>query len=52
MTISLHDLEGYSKPEIASIMDCPEATVRSNLHVARSKLKTVLKIRLNDSELK
>jgi RNA polymerase sigma-70 factor (ECF subfamily) len=41
-TIILHDIEGYSKEEIASIMECPQATVRSNLHIARSKVKKKL----------
>jgi len=38
MAISLH-IEGYSKAEIADIMSCPQATVRSNLHIARKKLR-------------
>ncbi|MBN2227518.1 MAG: sigma-70 family RNA polymerase sigma factor [candidate division Zixibacteria bacterium] len=37
--IVLHDVEGYTKTEVAAIMGCPQATVRSNLHIARSKLK-------------
>jgi RNA polymerase sigma-70 factor (ECF subfamily) len=41
-TIILHDVEGYSKEEIAAIMECPQATVRSNLHIARSKVKKKL----------
>jgi RNA polymerase sigma-70 factor (ECF subfamily) len=41
-TLILHDIEGLSKEEVARIMDCPEATVRSNLHIARSKLKKKL----------
>lgn len=41
-TIILHDVEGYSKEEISRIMDCPQATVRSNLHIARSKVKKKL----------
>jgi len=39
MAIILHDIEGYSKVEIADIMECPQATVRSNLHIARIKVK-------------
>lgn len=39
MTLVLHDVEGLSKEEVARIMGCPEATVRSNLHIARSKMK-------------
>ncbi|MCB2201737.1 RNA polymerase sigma factor [bacterium] len=46
ITAILHDVEGYSKAEIASILECPEATVRSNLHIARTKLKKILKKRL------
>lgn len=42
-TIILHDVDGYSKEEIAQMMDCPQATVRSNLHIARSKVKQKLK---------
>ena len=46
ITAILHDVEGYSKAEIAGILECPEATVRSNLHIARTKLKKILKKRL------
>ncbi len=49
-TALLHDVEGYSKFEIARILECPEATVRSNLHIARKKLKRILKKRLADKE--
>jgi DNA-directed RNA polymerase specialized sigma24 family protein len=42
----MHDVEGYSKAEIAKVFECPEATVRSNLHIARFKLKKILKQRL------
>lgn len=48
ITALLHDVEGYSKAEIAQILECPEATVRSNLHIARKKLKAILKKRLAD----
>ncbi|PKK84883.1 MAG: hypothetical protein CVT49_01640 [candidate division Zixibacteria bacterium HGW-Zixibacteria-1] len=43
MAIILHDIEGYSKLEIANALGCPQATVRSNLHIARTKLKKWLK---------
>jgi RNA polymerase sigma-70 factor (ECF subfamily) len=52
ITTILHDIEGYSNTEIAAIMECPEATVRSNLHIARKKLRKVLKKRLTDKEQK
>lgn len=52
ITAILHDVEGYTKPEIASILNCPEATVRSNLHIARNKLKKALHKRLNAKEQK
>jgi RNA polymerase sigma-70 factor (ECF subfamily) len=43
ITAVLHDIEGLSKTEISRILGCPEATVRSNLHIARTKLKKILK---------
>ncbi|MDH4156240.1 MAG: RNA polymerase sigma factor [candidate division Zixibacteria bacterium] len=49
-TAILHDIEGYSKSEIAQAFECPEATVRSNLHIARSKLKKILGQRLKVKE--
>lgn len=48
ITALLHDVEGYTKSEIATILECPEATVRSNLHIARQKLKKILKRRLSN----
>ena len=39
MTVILHDVEGFDKTEVAIAMGCPEATVRSNLHIARAKLR-------------
>ncbi len=52
ITAILHDIEGYSKEEISAIFDCPQATVRSNLHIARTKLKKILKQRLRTKEQK
>ncbi len=46
VTVILHDVEGFSKTEVAMAMGCPEATVRSNLHIARAKLKKWLAKRL------
>ena len=50
LTAILHDVEGYTKAEIAQTFDCPEATVRSNLHIARTKIKKILKQRLKTKE--
>jgi len=50
LTAVLHDVEGFSKGEIAVMLDCPEATVRSNLHIARTKLKKILAKRLPRKE--
>ena len=50
LTAVLHDIEGYSKAEIAQIFNCPEATVRSNLHIARTKLRKILKQRFEKRE--
>ncbi|HJZ46695.1 MAG TPA: RNA polymerase sigma factor [Roseiflexaceae bacterium] len=38
----LHYLQDYSIPEIATIFDCPEGTVKSRLHHARKLLKAQL----------
>lgn len=46
LTAVLHDVEGHTKAEISAILNCPEATVRSNLHIARTKLKKILEKRL------
>lgn len=50
LTAILHDIEGYSKAEVAEILECPQATVRSNLHIARLKLKAILKKRLGKED--
>lgn len=46
ITVVMHDLQGFTKGEIAEALDSPEATVRSNLHIARAKLKRILQKRL------
>ncbi|HNP85524.1 MAG: RNA polymerase sigma factor [Chloroflexi bacterium SZAS-1] len=38
----LHYLEDYSIPEVATILDCPEGTVKSRLYHARKLLKQQL----------
>jgi len=50
VTAILHDVEGYTKAEIAQVFGCPEATVRSNLHIARTKLPKILRQRLKSKE--
>lgn len=43
--INLHDLVGYSLPEISGIMDIPIGTLKSSLHRGRKKLKEYLKLK-------
>jgi len=42
LCLILSDLDGLSKKEIAKILGCPQGTVRSNLHIARIKLRHAL----------
>lgn len=48
MAIVLHDVEGFTKAEIAETLGCPQATVRSNLHIARNKVKKWLSKRFKE----
>ena len=41
--VILHEFEGLTHAEIASILNCSEGTIRSRLHYARKKLRTLLK---------
>lgn len=43
IVVILHELEGLTHGEIASILNCSEGTVRSRLHYARKQLKSLLK---------
>lgn len=47
--VTLHDINGYTLPELANIMDIPLGTLKSNLHRARATLKQ--HISLQPSEL-
>jgi len=47
--VTLHDINGYTLPELSEIMDTPLGTLKSNLHRARAALKQ--HINLQPSEL-
>ncbi len=40
--VSMHDIEGYTLPELSNMMDIPVGTLKSHLHRGRRKLKTLL----------
>ena len=42
LLISLHDVEGYSLPELAEIMSIPIGTLKSRLHRARHSLREII----------
>lgn len=41
--VLLHDLEGWTHREIAERLELPEGTVRSHLHLARKRLREILR---------
>lgn len=43
VVLSLHEIEGYSLEEVASIIEVPLGTAKSRLHRARSHLRELLK---------
>ena len=49
--VILHEFEGLTHAEIASILNCSEGTVRSRLHYARKKLRTLLKPYMDASDV-
>lgn len=40
--LSMHDIEDYTLPELAQIMDIPLGTLKSRLHRARARLRGLL----------
>jgi RNA polymerase sigma factor (sigma-70 family) len=42
VVLSMHDIEGYSLGEVASVMEEPVGTMKSRLHRARSRLRKLL----------
>lgn len=40
--VALHDMEGYSLPELEHILQIPVGTLKSRLHRARQRLRTAL----------
>ena len=40
--VALHDMEGYTLEELASLLDCPTGTLKSRLHRARARLRIEL----------
>ncbi len=38
----MHDIEDYTLPELAQIMDIPLGTLKSRLHRARARLRELL----------
>lgn len=47
VVLSMHDLEDYTLPELAQIMDVPVGTLKSRLHRARTKLRELLETERN-----
>ena len=49
--VALHDMEGYSLPELANMLDTPVGTLKSRLHRARARLRELIGDQgLGDSE--
>jgi RNA polymerase sigma factor (sigma-70 family) len=40
--LSMHDIEDYTLPELAQVMDIPLGTLKSRLHRARARLRALL----------
>ncbi len=48
--VSLHDIGGFSLPELADIVDMPLGTLKSHLHRARKQLKKNLQLQPFDAQ--
>lgn len=44
VVLSLHEIEGYSLEEVASIIEVPLGTTKSRLHRARQSLRDLLRV--------
>ncbi|HKU15470.1 MAG TPA: RNA polymerase sigma factor [Steroidobacteraceae bacterium] len=42
VVLAMHDIEDYTLPELAAIMDIPLGTLKSRLHRARARLRQLL----------
>lgn len=42
--VSLHDMEGYSLPELEGILEAPLGTLKSRLHRGRQRLRSLLEM--------
>lgn len=42
LVLSMHDIEGYSLPELSAITETPLGTLKSRLHRARARLRELL----------
>ena len=40
--VSMHDIEGFTLPELSEVMNIPVGTLKSHLHRGRKKLRTLL----------
>jgi RNA polymerase sigma-70 factor (ECF subfamily) len=49
VVLTMHDIEDYSLPELAQIMEVPLGTLKSRLHRARARLRELLATERNPS---